>query len=209
MDYGVYIEKRTSEDIVLDVDDYTVGMKNLLSCLINDLEKYLDKEGRYFGITVKYIHSMRTFLSEIIPEEEKTYYEKHLLFLYKPIIMQAYKKYLKKRLSKADCIICISRSICDVILRDSRCSQILSIYEILDKLYENIRNQNKDFIYYPLTEIMQECIEAGKVGLYELEKFSILEEEIKRKIKPTLTGSGVRIDKSFDNEVTEISWTEE
>ena len=207
MDYGVYIEKRTHPEIYVNLEEYVVYMKPLMADLINDLEKFLDKEGRYFGITVHYLHTMREYLNSLQLSEEN--YSKELLFLYRPLILKAYKKYLKKGLSKADSVICISKLICEIILQEENNPAILGVYEILDKLYTNIKSQGKDYIYYPMSEIMTECIESGKVGLYKLENFSILAEEKKRKIKSTLDGSGVRIDKSFNNEISEVSWIEE
>ena len=211
MDYSVYIDKRTCPGTNVSTGEYIVGFRSLISCLINDLEKFLDKEGRYFGITVHYLHTMREFLSMLQSKEEQESenIEKEILFLYRPLILKAFKKYMKKGLSKADSIICISRDICGTILKYDNIQSILGIYEVFDKLYTNIKSPGKEYIYYPLSEIMSECIDLGKIGLYRIDSFSILEEEKKRKIKSTLDGSGIRIDKSFNNEVSEVSWIEE
>lgn len=209
MDYSVYIDKRTCPGTDVSIEEYVMGLKSLISSLINDLEKFLDKEGRYFGITVHYLHTMREHLSALQLKEDQKDFGKEIMFLYRPLILKAFKKYMKKGLSKADCVICISKDICETILKFENVQPIFGIYEIFDKLYTNIKSPGKEYIYYPLSEIMSECIELGKVGLYRIESFSILEEEKKRKIKSTLDGSGIRIDKSFNNEVSEVSWIEE
>ena len=50
-------------------------------------------------------------------------------------------------------------------------------------------------------------MDEGIVGKYELEKFSILEEEEKRIRKP-LEGTGVRIHEEH-SKVLEVTWKEE
>lgn len=209
MDLDVYLSKRIDYDTCIATDKYMYGMLSLLKFLINDLEKFLDKEGRYFGITVKYIHDLRESLKSI--EEPVDYVDigGEIMFLYKPLIIKAYKKYVKRGLSRADSIICISRTICSIILQQHCSPQLLGSYEIYDKLYMNIKNRAKEYTYGPLEEIMTDCMESGMIGTYKSESLSVIEEERKRRSKIPLDGTGVRINKSFDNEVVEVSWTEE
>lgn len=208
MDWSVYLNKRINSDLTVETDQYVLSMKPLLGSLIDDLEMFLDREGRYFGIVVHYLHDLRESLKKMEYSEDEGY-GKEVMFLYRPIILRAHKKYLRRKLSRADSVICIVQCICETILRFSINDSILEIYNIFGKLYLNIKNSNKDYIYQPLVDILEECIAAGKVGLYKIDKMSIIDEERKRKIKVPLDGSGIRIDKSFNNEVSEVSWTEE
>ena len=171
MDWSVYLNKRINSDLTVETDQYVLSMKPLLGSLIDDLEMFLDREGRYFGIVVHYLHDLRESLKKMEYSEDEEYGETILQFS----------------------------------INDS----ILEIYNIFGKLYLNIKNSNKDYIYQPLVDILEECIDAGKVGLYKIDKMSIIDEERKRKIKVPLDGSGIRIDKSSNNEVSEVSWTEE
>ena len=211
MDWNVYLNKRTDPELYIEVDQYVKNFDFLLGSLVNDLEKFLDKEGRYFGTPVRSIHDIREKLRELSQSKEEeipTDYDKRIAFLYRTMILKAHKKYLKRGLSKADSVICITRCICSSILSIDNNPSILSIYGIFDKLYNNIRNSGKEYIYIPLQESLEELIEAGKIGQYQIDNFSILGEEMKRKIKTPLDGSGVRVSES-NNEIAEVSWTDE
>ena len=209
MDWSVYLSKRIDYDSCVDVDQYLCSMAPLFGSLVNDLEKFLDKEGRYFGIAVHYVHSLRESIKELEPEDRDVDIEERVMFLYKPLIIKVYKKYVHRGLSRADSIICVLRTICSTVLSMGNSSALLSMYGVLEKLYNNIKNGNKEYVYKPLEEVLIECIESGQVGLYKSKSISVIDEEKKRKIKVPLDGSGIRIDKSFDNEVTEISWTDD
>ena len=59
-------------------------------------------------------------------------------------------------------------------------SALLSMYGVLEKLYNNIKNGNKEYVYKPLEEVLIECIESGQVGLYKSKSISVIDEEKKR-----------------------------
>lgn len=209
MDWNVYLNKRINEESYVEIEQYMKNFDFLLGSLVNDLEKFLDKEGRYFGITVRLIHDLREIVTNLKEAKEGPEdYGKQVAFLYRTLILRAHKKYLKRGLSKADSIICISRCICESLLQLSPNPEILKAYEIFDKLYTNIKNCGKEYVYVPLQESLLEFVETGKIGLYSVDSFSIVEEEKKRKIKTPLDGSGVRVNES-SNEVSEISWIDE
>ena len=209
MDWNVYLEKRVNNDLCIDLEQYTRNFDFLLGSLVSDLEKFLDKEGRYFGIAVKFVHDLREAVSRLGAEKpEGEDYGKEIAFLYRMLILRAYKKYSKRGLTKADSVICISRCICDSILQINNNPDIFSMYEIYDKFFSNIKNCEKEYIYLPLQESLLGFIEEGKIGIYPVESLSILEEERKRKIKTPLDGSGIRVSES-SGEISEISWIDE
>lgn len=209
MDWNVYLNKRINDESYIEIEQYMKNFDFLLGSLVNDLEKFLDKEGRYFGITVRLIHDLREIVSNL--RESKGASEdcgREVAFLYRTLILRAHKKYLKRGLSKADSVICISRCICGSLLQIFPYSEILKAFEIFDKLYNNIKNCGKEYVYTPLQESLLEFVETGKIGLYSVDSFSIVEEEKKRKIKTPLDGSGVRVDES-SGAISEVSWTDE
>jgi len=210
MDWNVYLNKRIDDESYVEIEQYMKNFDFLLGSLVNDLEKFLDKEGRYFGVTVRLVHDLREIVINLreAKEENSEDYGKQIAFLYRTLILRAHKKYLKRGLSKADSIICISRCICESLLQLDPNPEILKAYEIFDKLYTNIKNCGKEYVYTPLQESLLEFVETGKIGLYSVDSFSIVEEEKKRKIKTPLDGSGVRVNES-SNEVSEISWIDE
>lgn len=210
MDWNVYLNKRIDDESYVEIEQYMKNFDFLLGSLVNDLEKFLDKEGRYFGVTVRLVHDLREIVTNLreAKEENSEDYGKQIAFLYRTLILRAHKKYLKRGLSKADSIICISRCICESLLQLDPNPEILKAYEIFDKLYTNIKNCGKEYVYTPLQESLLEFVETGKIGLYSVDSFSIVEEEKKRKIKTPLDGSGVRVNES-SNEVSEISWIDE
>lgn len=207
MNWDVFLGKRINYDAHIEIEDYLGGMRQVLSSLVNDFEKFLDQEGRYFGIIVQYLHDLRQHMGAL-PVTDPDISSK-ILFLFKPVILKAYRKYLKKGLTKADCTICILRSICSCILQVENNSDILAMYEILEKLFKNIKNPSKSYTSNLLESSLVECITDGLVGIYGLDSFSIIGEEQKRKDRAPIEGSGVRLNKSFDNEISEVSWTEE
>ena len=71
-----------------------------------------------------------------------------------------------------------------------------TLLKIINRLFDNIRNKAKNT-----------NLEHLRKGKYELEKFSILEEEEKRIRKP-LEGTGVRIHEEH-SKVLEVTWKEE
>lgn len=209
MDWNVYLNKRINDESCVEIDQYMKNFDFLLGSLVNDLEKFLDKEGRYFGVTVRLVHDLREIVSNLRNgKEDSEDCGRQVAFLYRTLILRAHKKYLKRGLSKADSIICISRCICESLLQLQPDPEILKAYDIFDKLYTNIKNCGKEYVYSPLQESLLEFVETGKIGLYSIDSFSIVEEEKKRKIKTTLDGSGVRVNES-SNEISEISWIDE
>ena len=212
-DWKILLDKRIKPDLVVSYSDYFLGLLPLLGFLLGDLEKYLDKEGRYFGIMVKYVHRSRDLIKNLGLSYDESDIWKRIIFLYKPIIMKEYKKLLKRRVSKADSIICIIRKFLDIILNfsdgDESYDRLNQMHGIFEKMYSNIKNKGKEYSLSALDSVINGSIEEGLVGLHKLNKFSIFSEENKRKAKEELTGSGLRIEESSDNLITSVSWIDE
>lgn len=214
MDWKQQLNKRINYNIAVPNYDYFLGIVPLLEFLINDLEKFLDREGRYYGIMVTYIHKTREILKNIRPdlEESDDTIWKRVVFLYKPIILREYKKFLRRKITKADAIICIVRKILEVILtyaEDDMFEKFNNIYIIFNKMYVNIKNKGKEYSLPLLSSVVDGSIGEGLVGLHKLDKFSIVEEENKRRAKDKIDGSGVRIEEISNDLISEVSWIDE
>ena len=214
MDWKTQLDKRIKKDLVVPNTEYFQGLVPLIGFLVNDLEKFLYQEGRYFGIMVSYVHRVREILKCLRPELEEAddIIWKRIVFLYKPLILREYKKLLRRRVSKADSVICIVRKILEIVLvyaEEDTFNNFNKIYSIFGKMYSNIKNKGKEYSMPYLSSAVAGSIEEGIVGLHKLDKFSILGEEDKRKAKGEIEGSGIRIEEKSDNLLTEISWTEE
>ena len=214
MDWKQQLNKRIGYNVIIPNYEYFLGIVPLLGFLINDLEKFLDQEGRYYGIMVTYVHKTREILKNIRPELEEgdDIIWKQIIFLYKPVILKEYKKFLKRKVTRADAIICITRKILEIILtyaEDDLFEKFNNIYIIFNKMYANIKNKGKEYSLPLLCSVVDGSIEEGLVGLHKLDKFSIVEEENKRRAKNEINGSGIRIKESSDNLISEVSWIDE
>ncbi len=214
MDWKQQLNKRIGYSVIIPNYEYFLGIVPLLGFLINDLEKFLDQEGRYYGIMVTYVHKTREILKNIRPELEEgdDIIWKQIIFLYKPVILKEYKKFLKRKVTRADAIICITRKILEIILtyaEDDLFEKFNNIYIIFNKMYANIKNKGKEYSLPLLCSVVDGSIGEGLVGLHKLDKFSIVEEENKRRAKNEINGSGIRIKESSDNLISEVSWIDE
>jgi hypothetical protein len=163
---------------------------------------------------VTYVHKTREILKHIRPELEEgdDIIWKQIIFLYKPVILKEYKKFLKRKVTRADAIICITRKILEIILtyaEDDLFEKFNNIYIIFNKMYANIKNKGKEYSLPLLCSVVDGSIGEGLVGLHKLDKFSIVEEENKRRAKNEINGSGIRIKESSDNLISEVSWIDE
>lgn len=220
MNERLFLDRR-AQAVPISQKEYLIFlMRGLFLSLLNDLEKFLDKEGRYYGIMVTNIRKIRQAIKSLeIPEEEfmdHTELENRIIYLYKPIVVQEHKKFLRKRVSKADSIICICKKVLDISsplmvdvdFSDKDITSVELVQSIIDHFYDNIKNKNKEYSCSLLTDILSSCIDESLIGSYESGGFSIVREEERRKKKSLLEGSGIRIDSS-DVKIAEVSWTEE
>lgn len=205
------LEKRVDKYLMIDDDIYSIGIFDMVHLLYIELSKLLELEGRMFGIMPKYMDIVQEAFDNIESDMTDEDYELYgrCMYLFKPIIFRAYKKLRKRKVSKADCIITIIKTILDYLratTHDIYRKELKSIYKITFKMFTNIKNEGKNVSIGFLTEAIQYYRDSGKTGVYSLEKFSIEEEEKKRE-KTKMEGSGIRLNES--DTVTEISWTEE
>lgn len=201
-----YLEKRIQKNSYVPEDEYATGLLRLLQFLFCDLNELLEKEGRRFGIVLSYLNSIyRTY--QKVEFNNMSDYNK-IIYLLKPIIIRSYKRLCKRKVSEADSVIVLIKKILEIIddLPEYKYNkEVKTLMKIITKLFDNIRNRNKNTSLNLLIGFIQTNMESGEVGKYELDHISLIEPETK---KVKLEGTGIRIDEE-PNKITEIVWKEE
>ena len=114
-------------------------------------------------------------------------------------------------MSSADCVIVILKNIFSYLneFKDHHYNdQIKLILEVLNKLFDNIKNGGKNINSSVLIGSLKVYVDLGLVGCYRVNHISILEEEEKRQ-KTEFSGSGIRLTDDGENKISEVSWTDE
>lgn len=205
-----YFEKRILKDFYLSDVEYADCLFRGIQYLILDLNKYLEQENRRFGIVISYLNSIyqaykRTDFTGI--EENSN----RVLYLLKPLILKEFRSLHKLQISNADCVIILLKKFLEIILSVENYKynkEARTVYKIIEKLFNNIRNRSKNSDRKFFTDTIIKYLESGQIGKYFLESFSIIEELEQREKQKSLDGSGVRINEAH-NKVTEVTWTDE
>lgn len=208
------IKDREDKNLKVPEDEYLKGLLHIVFFLFNDLEKLLFIEGRYFGITVIYMGIVRNSYRKIrendTPEDIDNF--GRILYLFKPSLMREYKKLRRKKVSEADCVIVIIKKILDIVILDKDnqyYKNIKALHKLINKLFDNIRNNGKNSSMYSLISNLKNYIDSGVVGKYPLSRFSLIEEERKRERGNEILGSKIKINLDSDNKViNEIEWND-
>ena len=206
----VNLEKRaqlTGEYVAESI--YTSGLMRLVEYLLVDLSDLLETEGRRFGIVISYLTSIYNECQKMRLEcDDET--SGKIIYLFKPLVISEFKRLCRKHVSRADSVIVIIRELLMIITENGNFmypKEAATLLKIINRLFDNIRNKAKNTNLEHLRKGISDFMDEGIVGKYELEKFSILEEEEKRIRKP-LEGTGVRIHEEH-SKVLEITWKEE
>lgn len=205
-----YFDKRIQKDQAIPDTVYATGLLRLLQFLFCDMNDFLEKEGRRFGIVLSYLNSIYQTYQKINFQEDLEIYNR-ILFLYRPVVLREYKRLCKRKVSEADSVIVIAKNILDLILEIPEYQynkEARTLEKIITKLFDNIRNKSKNIELGLLMGLLRRYIEIGAIGKYSLDHISLQEEEIK-KIRTPLEGSGIRLDEESDNKITEIVWKDE
>ena len=210
-----YLAKRVDKSEVINKQTYAEGIFDIISFLFVDLWDMMKAEKRFFGIIPVYERTIKKSLNNISKnstEEDIETFGK-ILYLFKPIFLKDYKRLCSKHLSKADSIIVIIHKVLEL-LKD--CNQFTykedldSIFDIVEKLFNNIRNNAKKSDLMLLMSSLNYYMDMGWAGKTALHDFRInLEDDNQRKEKSVLEGSGIRFDESDNENIGEIIWKEE
>jgi hypothetical protein len=174
------LERRVDSSIKVPVDQYSVGLLNMVDFLIVELEKFLERENRLKGIVKIYLNNLNTAFQKIYVGRtiQDTEVFCKILYLFKPLLVGEFKRLTKKRLSRADTVITIARKIILIILeqKDFRYrAEAGTIEKVLGKLWENIRHRAKNDALFYLSLQIRNFMDQGKVGKYPLDNFQFLQ----------------------------------
>ena len=213
-----YLENRIDSETVVEESEYIAGLLWVIKTLLPDLREYLIEEGRYFGIMLKYSEKVEKNISTILSSNDENEGDENeafqkLLFLYKPFILQEYKKLIRKKMSCADALIVIIHRMLNVLSENDSYQfhkELKRILSVFNKLHDNIRHSAKKSIMYNFINYLRIYFSNGTCGKFPLKTWSIRKELADREKENTdLVGSGIRLDTQFDNKVSEISWTDD
>lgn len=204
------LNKRILPDKVIPLEFYCNSLLYLTEMLTYDLGEFLKLEGRFMGMAKSYINSMWTAYSGIndyTNEEEDEVFER-ILYLFKKIIIKEYTSLKNKKLSSGDCIIVILKKIYEIILgtniEDYKYTRrIQTLYKLISKFYDNIRNRKKSSKLFNLSNNIKYYMERGWIGKFRLKK--IILPDFENNLKSTLCYSGERLDQENDKMIKEIN----
>lgn len=174
------LERRVDSSIRVPVDQYSAGLLNMVDFLIVELEKFLERENRLKGIVKIYLNNLNTAFQKIYVGRtiQDTEIFCKILYLFKPLLINEFKRLTKKKLSRADTVITIARKIVLILLeqKDFRYrSEAGTIEKVLGKLWENIRHRAKNDALFYLSLQIRNFMDQGKVGKYPLDNFQFLQ----------------------------------
>lgn len=172
---------KTLDGVVVPKDQYQEGLLDVLQFLTVDLIGFLEKEGRYKGVVKSWMNNIFDLYDKMNKDVDLDDIEVYgrILYLLKRPIGKEYSFLRSKRLSSGDCIIVIMVRILNLIVTDQFRFQkeAKTIHKILVKLYDYIKNRNKETKLNQLVNFIKNNMEEGIVGKYETGRFSIADIE--------------------------------
>ena len=181
-----YLERRVQKDLIISEDVYISGIFDITQWLILDLEEFIKMEKRYFGIMPIYFESLREYYKEFnvdCTEDMCNIYGK-IFYLFKPLILEEFRKLEQKHLSQADRVIVIMKRLLDLIdsvaIDHPKKEIFKGVNNIISKIYDRIRNNGKLTELKYLISSIRDYMERGVIGKIVIDEFGLLDEINKR-----------------------------
>lgn len=187
---------------------YAAGLLDVVDFLVTDLWEQLEEENRLRGIVKKYREKVYAAYYQInsgMTESDLLLFGK-ILYLHKGLLRKEFNRLTTKRLSPADASITIIRRLLSIILEveDLECkTEVESVKEVIDNLWEYIKNKSKNDSLFNLADIVKTNLNKGSLGKYALDEFTLKEPEY---TKDPIQDDGVRLNESSEsaNKLLEI-----
>lgn len=184
---------------------YLVGLFDVMGKLFNELVNLLKIEDRAFGVMKEYIRICNDAFTLNTTDEERDIYNR-ILFLLKPVFIKEFKRLTKRHLTPADAVITIlhrSLEIIEELLDEDSpiLEELGKTKEVIDKVWDNIRNRAKKDAMYFYSDLIKTIIEDGIVGKYPLSSISFAEEQKKEPLR----NPGVRFKEESPGKIIEIN----
>lgn len=164
----------------INITQYQEGILDICDFLVVELTEFLKDEGRYKYRMLDYIKSIRGEFDKInkrVTDEDINIYGRVLYVLNRSIIRD-YQRLRIKRLSPADSVLCIILKLINVSesLEDGQnrfTNEQVKIKEVIQKLYDNIRNKAKYDHLWKIENSIRDSVEIKKWGTLSLDEFSL------------------------------------
>ena len=198
----------SSSNEFIDKSVYLNGLVYICNYLIDDLLELLEKEGRKFGIMLRYIEKINKAILHIpFPAQDLETYQR-ITYLYKPLIVKQFKLLRKKKVTNADSVIVLLYNLTKFILNSDNCEEyrymnyVKRINEVIDLMFQNIKNKGKlSNVYLIFQGTITDLMNNSKVGKVKLSKFSLIEENEWKANGDPITGDGEIISITNKNDV--------
>ena len=152
------IENRVSKEIQIPEDTFLEGLLDITEFLFSELEKFLEEENRYHGITKSYMNTINIAFCRFnkeVSEDDVILYGK-ILYLFKPILKREFRRLKDKKLSLGDVTIVIINKILSIVSEEKTVSfrfskELKTLRKIISKLFDNIKMKKKEDPLYQLS----------------------------------------------------------
>ena len=110
--------KRVDESLEIDEIMYSDCILDMVHLLFIELSKLLEEEGRYFGIINSYLNTVQKVFDKIDETTDEDNYEIYgkAMYLFKPLLFKSFRKLRRRKVSKADCIITITKALLEYLI---------------------------------------------------------------------------------------------
>lgn len=190
----------------LELDLYISGLLDVCEFLIMELKRLMANEGRFFGIVKSYFDSFsdayKIFNEKNTGEQMEVY--GRILYLFKPLLRFEFKRLVRRGVSPADSDICLLHKILNILEEVENYEhrkELRTITKIVDKLFDNIRNDRKNDPLFIMADTIRTHINKRSLGKFALDEFRLLEEEW---IKQPVTGITTKVSIQNPNKIVEI-----
>lgn len=179
----VDLKKRIEEGVKISKELHIDGLFDITQFLWVELKEFLKLENRFFGVILNYTkeidRSFSSFNKNYTEEDDQEKLGK-ILYLYKPLIISEFKRLSSFRISQADCLIIIMKNILKISIdnADSASKECAAVYEIISKLYDNIRNSRKSYGVFGFSENIESFLRCRYTGKCAAHRISFSEKKL-------------------------------
>lgn len=209
------LQKRCDSGVEISEDLYVSSLLDICDFLRVELIERLTEEGRFFGTAKDYMVTLASIfngsVNKDVTDEDIEVFGK-VLFLLKPVLTKEFKRLTRRSLSAGDSIIIIAKKIISTCL--NTCPdhpmrrEMVSIEEILEKFYGNMKNRKKSDPMFFLSGLLQELIRTGSIGKYEASELTLrTDEELRERRLDSPIEPGERLSHE-SGLIQEISWND-
>lgn len=168
----------------INITQYQEGILDICNFLVVELTEFLKDEGRYKYRMLDYIKSIRDEFNNMnknVTEEDINIYGR-VLYVLNRSITGDYQRLRMKRLSPADSVLCIMLKLINVSESleggENRFAKEQSkIKEVIQKLYDNIRNKAKYDHLRKIENSIRESVVIKKWGTLSLDEYDLYHVE--------------------------------